>query len=264
MKNKIFLKGLIIISLIFFLFQYPLFAGANQSLQMLFEEALQQSKEGDFYQALKNWNQYLKLFPNDPAALSNRGNVRLALGDPEGAIEDQTKTIYLSPDDLDPYLNRGVAFEYLKKWDKASQDYQWVLNHDSKNSSALYNLGNVSGSQGDWIKAKELFQQSSIENPGFAMAVSSKALSLYQLGEFEEAEKEFRKLIRKYPVFADARAALSALLWRKHLIGEAESNWASVLGLDDRYVDKEWLLNIRRWPAIPVADLMAFLELQNL
>ena len=92
------------------------------------------------------------------------------------------------------------------------------------------------------------------------MARSSKALALYQLGKLEKAELELRKLIRRYPMLADARAGLTALLWSNGSIGEAESNWAAASGLDSRYGQSEWLLNIRRWPSQPAMDLMAFLE----
>lgn len=57
--------------------------------------------------------------------MSNRGNIRLALGDPKGAIKDQTKAIEISPEDLDPYLNRGIAEEALQRWEDASKDYNY-------------------------------------------------------------------------------------------------------------------------------------------
>ena len=79
----------------------------------------------------------------------------------------------------------------------------------------------------------------------------------------EEAELELRKIIRKYPMFADARAALSALLWHKGFFGEAESHWAAGTGLDDRYKQQDWLIHIRRWPSGPTKDLLAFLALER-
>jgi len=128
----------------------------------------------------------------------------------------------------------------------------------------LYNLANVKGSEGNWIQAKFLFHQASIVNSGLAMARSSKSLACYQLNQFDEAEQELRSLIRKYPMFADARAALSALLWRKGAIGEAESHWAAVAGLDSRYKSKDWLLHVRRWPPKPSQDLISFLDLKTI
>ena len=49
--------------------------------QALFEQALQASRNGDVAEALLLWNRYLDDHPGDAAALSNRGNVRLVLGD---------------------------------------------------------------------------------------------------------------------------------------------------------------------------------------
>ena len=252
---------LLLISILFVL--VPFASEAKVPTKFLFEKALQESKDGNFVQAEKDWSFYLSDKPNDAAALSNRGNIRLALGDPKGAIRDQTKAIEISPADLDPYLNRGIAEEALKLWEDASNDYNYVLEKNPKDVSALYNLGNVMGSMDNWIEAKRLFSQAASSNNAIAMASSSEALAIYQLGDLELAEKKIRILIRKYPLFADARAALSALLWCKGFSGEAESNWAAAAGLDIRYRDKDWLLNVRRWPPKPTNDLIAFLALED-
>ncbi len=257
MINISVVKVLLLLSIVF----VPFASQAKVLPKYLFEKALQESKNGDFIQAEKDWSSYLNENPNDAAALSNRGNIRLALGDPKGAITDQTMAIKISPEDLDPYLNRGIAEEALERWEDASNDYKYVLERNPKDVSALYNLGNVMGSMGNWIEAKRLFSQAASSNYSIAMASSSEALAIYQLGDFELAEKKIRILIRKYPLFADARAALSALLWRKGFTGEAESNWAAASGLDIRYRDKDWLLHIRRWPPKPTNDLIAFLAL---
>ncbi len=252
----------------FFIFCFCLFSFDSQLLaieskELLFQKALLASRQGDFVDAINKWDDYLILFPEDAIALSNRGNVRLALGDPEGDILDQTYAINLLPLEIDPHLNRGIAEEALGQWNEAINDYTWILERDSSNFSALYNLGNVMISKKNWLQAKFLFNKASLANPGFEMARSSKALADYQLNHFEDAEKELRSLIRKYPMFADARAALSALLWRKGYTGEAESHWAAASGIDSRYSQKDWLLTVRRWPPEPVRDLMSLLELKK-
>ena len=259
MIKKRVLQVLILLFIVFVL--VPFSSQAKVLPKFLFEKAIQESKDGNFIQAEKDWNFYLNEKPDDAAALSNRGNIRLALGDPKGAIKDQTMAIEISPEDLEPYLNRGIAEEALQLWEDASNDYNYVLKNNPKDFSALYNLGNVMGSMDNWIEAKSLFSKAVSSNNAIAMFRSSEALAIYQLGDFELAEKKIRILIRKYPLFADARAALSALLWRKGFTGEAESNWAAAAGLDIRYREKDWLLNIRRWPPKPTNDLMAFLAM---
>ena len=77
----------------------------------LFKNALDLSSSGKFNLALKEWNEYLDSYPDDAAGLSNRGNVRLVIGDVEGSIDDQNKAISLNPSDIDPYINRGIAEE---------------------------------------------------------------------------------------------------------------------------------------------------------
>ena len=253
------IKVLLLLSIIFI----PFSLEAKVLQKSIFEKALQESKNGNFIEAEKIWSYYLKENPDDAAALSNRGNIRLALGDPKGAIRDQTKAMEISPEDLDPYINRGIAEESLKLWEDAKNDYNFVLMKNPNDVSALYNLGNVMGSMGDWVEAKKLFAKASSSKNSLAMAMASEALSLYQTGDLEVAEQKIRILIRKYPLFADPRAALSALLWRKGFLGEAESNWAAASGLDIRYREEDWLLNIRRWPPKPTSDLMAFLALED-
>tara|TARA_B100000579_G_scaffold247350_1_gene203245 strand:- start:177 stop:839 length:663 start_codon:yes stop_codon:yes gene_type:complete len=216
MKNRKILKVLkvlLVLSIVFVFVPFP--SKAKVLPNFLFEKALQESQDGNFIQAEKDWSSYLNDNPTDAAALSNRGNIRLALGDPQGAISDQTMAIEISPEDLDPYINRGIAEEALQLWEAASDDYKYVLKNNPNDVSALYNLANVMGSMDNWVEAKRLFSQAASSNNAIAMASSSEALAIYQLGDFELAEKKIRKLILKYPLFADARAALSALLWRK-------------------------------------------------
>jgi tetratricopeptide (TPR) repeat protein len=272
------------------------------SLAQLFDQALAASREGSFDQALPLWNQVLEMAPEDAAAWSNRGNVQLVLGDPLAAIADQERAMALEPSNPEPHLNRGIAEEALQRWGAAETDYRWILEPPASPASpaspvssdktaspaspassekpassdkpasqldpevraaALYNLGNVQGSQGDWESARNSFRTAADSRPGFAMARSSAALAAFQLGELEQAERELRALIRRYPLFADARAGLTALLWRLGASGEAESNWASASGLDPRYRQPEWLQSTRRWPPAPVSALEQFLALAS-
>ena len=73
----------------------------------LFQNALDLSSGGKFDLALQEWNKYLDSYPDAAAGLSNRGNVRLVIGDVEGSIDDQNKAINLNPNEIDPYINKA-------------------------------------------------------------------------------------------------------------------------------------------------------------
>ena len=70
----------------------------------LFKNALDLSSSGNFNLSLEVWNQYLDSYPDDAAGFSNRGNVRLVVGDVKGSIDDQNKAISLNPSEIDPYI----------------------------------------------------------------------------------------------------------------------------------------------------------------
>jgi tetratricopeptide (TPR) repeat protein len=226
-----------------------------------FEQALKATQEGRLDEALDLWTQVVEATPLDGAAWSNRGNVRLLLGDPQGAIADQSQAMAVEPEQPDPHLNRGTAEEALGLWEEAAADYRWILEREPGEAAALYNLGNVRGSEGDWEAARACFNAAAEARPGLAMARSSSALAAFQLGDASGAERELRALIRRHPLFADARAALTAVLWREGSRGEAESHWAAASGLDPRYRQQEWLRQIRRWPPLAVQALGEFLAL---
>ena len=111
---RIFLISTCCITWVCIFFSTPDLVFAMPNNQTLFRQALVASEDGDFSSALLFWNQLLELSPENAAALSNRGNVRLALGDPQGAIADQNEAMKIMPDEVDPHLNRGVAQEALQ------------------------------------------------------------------------------------------------------------------------------------------------------
>ena len=110
------------------------------SREDFFKNALDLSSGGKFNLALQEWNRYIDAYPDDAAGLSNRGNVKLVIGDVEGSIDDQNKAISLNPREIDPYINRGIAEEALGLWSQAKKDYMFVISQDSENFSALYNF----------------------------------------------------------------------------------------------------------------------------
>ncbi len=252
----------VVIGLLFLIAQ-PLPVQAIDSPQIDFDRALQLSRDGNYSEALHQWNDFIHLYPNNALALSNRGNVRLALGDPQGAISDQTKSINLLPLEEDSHFNRGSAEEALNLWDEAEKDYKWIIDRNPNDAIVLYRLANVFQSKGEWKDASDLFYKASLAREYFLIASSRKALVDYELGHLQQAESELRSIIRKNPMFADARAGLTALLWKKGFIGEAESNWTAAAGLDSRYVNSEWLLESRHWPPKAVNDLMSFVALER-
>ena len=232
-----------------------------QTARSLFDQAFEATNGGQFAQAERYWTQILELFPNNAEIWSNRGNARASQNRLQEAIADYNEAISRAPDAPDPYLNRGAARENAGDFAGAIADYNRVLELDPNDAAAYNNRGNAEAGLGQWETAVQDYAQAEILAPDFAIARVNHALALFQVGDRPEALRLLRNLVRKYPTFADARAALTAALWDAGDRGEAESQWVSVVGLDRRYKDLDWVAKTRRWPSAMVVALEKFLKL---
>ncbi len=225
--------------------------------------AIEATNKGDFPTAEGYWTELIETFPSNPAVWSNRGNARVSQNKLAEALSDYNKSVELAPDVADPYLNRGVAYEGLGKYESAIADYEKVLELDAGDAMAYNNIGNAYAGMKQWDKAVEYYHQASQIASNFAFARANESLALYELGETDKAIKQMRNIVRKYPMFPDMRAALTAVLWEKGNQGEAESNWVATVGIDSRYKDIDWLTNVRHWPPSMIMALKNFLSLEN-
>lgn len=194
-------------------------------------------------------------------AWGNRGNARSRQGKLEAAITDYNKSIEICPWSADPVLNRGAVLEQLGRFDEAVRDYQSVLLANPNDLAAWNNLGNASMGLGNWEEAERCFARAAAMSSTFSFASANHCVALFQLGRTNEAIKEMRALLRRYPDFPDTRAALVAALWSVGKEADAETNWQRVS--DPRYRDVSWLKRDRRWPPALVDALQAFLQIRS-
>jgi tetratricopeptide (TPR) repeat protein len=233
-----------------------------QEGEALAQKAFAATDAGNFSQAEAYWSQLIETFPMNPAVWSNRGNSRVSQNRLDAAIADFNQAISLAPEATDPYLNRGAALEGLGKFKEAIADYNRVLELDPQDAMAYNNRGNAEAGLGNWQEALHDYHRATELAPNFAWAYANEALALYELERSDEALRKMKNIARKYPMFPDVRAALTAVLWNKGQQGEAESNWVAAVGMDRRYQDIEWVQKVRRWPPTMVGALDKFLKLQ--
>jgi tetratricopeptide (TPR) repeat protein len=68
-----------------------------QQLDELAQKAYSATNVGDLITAETYWTQIIEQFPDNPAALSNRGNARVSQNKLEEALQDYNKAIELAP-----------------------------------------------------------------------------------------------------------------------------------------------------------------------
>ena len=225
------------------------------------QKAFQAAERGDLAQAEKYWTELIEDFPDNPAVWSNRGNIRVNENKLDEAIADFDRSITLAPQYSDSYLNRGIAYEGKKMWQDALADYNRALEINPRDAMAYNNRGNAKAGAESWQDALTDYLKAVELEPEFALARANAALMTYQVGDRQSALQQMRNLVRKYPMFPDMRAALTAVLWGEGKQGDAESNWVAAVGIDNRYQNLDWVAHDRRWPPAMVEALEKFLTL---
>jgi tetratricopeptide (TPR) repeat protein len=96
--------------------------------------------KGDYDRAIADYNEAIRLNPNDDYAYNNRGNAYHAKGDYDRAIADCNEALRLNPNGANTYNNRGNAYYYKKDYRLARTDWEKALELDPNNVSAQNNL----------------------------------------------------------------------------------------------------------------------------
>jgi tetratricopeptide (TPR) repeat protein len=109
------------------------------ALYPLLERAYYRMQKGQLKGSLSDYNQAIKLRPNDPDIWLNRGAVKERLRDLEGAYTDYTQAISLSENYDKAWLNRGNALQKLGRYTEAMEDYSVAITYNPAYAAAFYN-----------------------------------------------------------------------------------------------------------------------------
>lgn len=120
------------------------------------------SDKGDFDGAIADYNEALRLNPNDAGAYSNRGVARERKEDHDGAIADYDRALEINPNLAKVYYNRANAKFRKEDFDAAMADYDEALRLNPDYARAYRNRGKTKGRKGDMegaIKDFEMYEK---------------------------------------------------------------------------------------------------------
>jgi tetratricopeptide (TPR) repeat protein len=87
-------------------------------------------RKGDYDRAIVDYDEAIRLDPNNARAYSNRGNAYADKGDYDRAIADYDEAIRLDPKFARAYSNRGNAYDGKGDYDRAIADYDEAIRLD--------------------------------------------------------------------------------------------------------------------------------------
>ncbi|MCX5848921.1 MAG: tetratricopeptide repeat protein [Deltaproteobacteria bacterium] len=131
--------------------------------------------EGKIEKAIYHYDKAIFITPDFVEAYDNRGNAYADLGQYQRAIEDYNQAIRLKPEDADAYNNRGTTYIELGQYQQAIEDYNKVIRL-KPNYIAYYNRGNGYSSLGQYQLAIEDYNQAIRLKPDYAEAYNNRAV----------------------------------------------------------------------------------------
>jgi arylsulfatase A-like enzyme/Tfp pilus assembly protein PilF len=150
-------------------------------------------------------------------------------GDPPAAELRLRELIRETPDYLPARLYLAKALTQQKKLAESREVSQEVLQRDSENSEAHFELGSVSWERQEFAEAAEEFRKAVAAKANAYGALFSMAQALVQLGRTEDGEAAFREVLAQDPLYVSAHVALANLLAAQQRGAEAEAHYREAL-----------------------------------
>ena len=175
-----------------------------QKAKELYEAGLAFFAQGQMEEAIRKYDEAIRLSSDTPGAYAGRGLAYSNLGQFQRAVQDFDAAIRLNPQNADAYNNRGLAFGELGDFNKAVQDFDASIRLNPQRADAYNNRGLAYGELGDFNKAVQDFDASIRLNPQRADAYNNRGLAYGELGDFNKAVQDFDAAIRLNPQNADA------------------------------------------------------------
>jgi tetratricopeptide (TPR) repeat protein len=157
-----------------------------------------------WHDSLTLWNHVLSIEPNNYVGYNNRGEVRYAAGDVDGALLDFNRAIVLNPNYDNAYGNRGTARLAKRDASGALADYDRALRINPRYASAYYNRGNIRRTRGDLDGALADYQRALALSPEYAVAYNARGRTYQAKGDLEAARADYSRAIRLDPAYANA------------------------------------------------------------
>jgi Tfp pilus assembly protein PilF len=148
--------------------------------------------EGRHRQAIRDYDEAIRIKPGHSMYYHNRGSAYAALGDQRRAIEDYDKAITIEPRSSVLYNSRGNAYARLGVPKQAIEDYGRAIAIEPSYAWAYANRGSVYGALGDYDHAMEDFNRAIALDPQLVLAYRNRGQLNRALGNGVKAYEDLK------------------------------------------------------------------------
>lgn len=158
------------------------------------------AENGEYTEALKEYNRAIETDPNYAVAYNARGFVYRRQGLYTLALADYTTAIELDPEYETAYNNRCLAHYYLADYASALADCNRAIQLHSEFARFYNNRGLVYKAQGEYDLALADYNHAIQLNADYALAYNNRAMVYYAQADYEVAIENFSTAIDLDPM----------------------------------------------------------------
>jgi tetratricopeptide (TPR) repeat protein len=167
-------------------------------------------RKSDYDRAIQDYDDAIRLNPNDAPPYNIRGSAYFLKGDSDRAIQDFNEAIRLNPNYAIAYTSRGVAYIDKGDYSHAIRDYDDAIRLNPKLADAYYNRGNAYIQIGEYGYAMKDLNEAIRLNPKFADAYYNRGDTYLFQSNLNEAMADFEHVMSAEP--ASINAVYAALM----------------------------------------------------
>jgi tetratricopeptide (TPR) repeat protein len=170
------------------------------------------ASEGNAREAVRRYEDALKVRPEYAEAHNNMGVALVALGQPREAIEQYSSALRIWPTYAAAHNNMGTALASIGSVQDSIREYREALKHRPNYAEAHKNLGTALVSIGQVEEALQHYQKALRIRPEYAEAHNDLGLALTAVGRAGEAIGHYQQSLRIRPDDAETRNNLGMAL----------------------------------------------------
>ncbi len=187
-----------------------------------YDLALAHTDREEWGEAVREYEEVIRLQPRAIRAWNNLGNIHTLRGDYERAAECYRQVIRIRPDIVHPYNNLGSVLFRMDRLDEALQYFQAALKIRPDLAESLNNVGAIHFRKGRYEEAEKSYREALKYKPLNPSVHFNLGKALVKQGRLEEAAVHYSETLRIDASHREARESLNLILRRRNRPGDGE------------------------------------------
>lgn len=205
----------------------------HRGVEEAMETARAHLEEGEYEEALAEYDSLIERDRNNEEAWFNRGEVLQALGRTKEAVEAYERVISINEVNIAALMEKANTLLEMGKPLDALECYKMVVEKDPENVNFLVERARILAEEGNHDAAILCYDIALENDPENVEAHLGTILSLLQLGDYERAERCLDTVSRLTSVN-------EKVWWAKGYLMDKRGRWGAAIQFYDRAISLKW------------------------